>query len=41
MSIESYIRENNQRPKPFVWAATANSILKKLKKYKDTLDIEH
>src|SRR6266403_1049036 len=40
-AIESYIRENNQRPKPFVWAATANSILKKLKKYKETLDTGH
>jgi transposase len=40
-AIESYIRENNQRPKPFVWAATANSILKKLKKYKETLETGH
>jgi len=40
-AIESYIRENNQRPKPFVWVATANSILKKLKKYKETLDTGH
>ena len=40
-AIEGYIRENNQRPKPFVWVVTANSILKKLKKYKDTLDTGH
>jgi transposase len=40
-AIEGYIRENNQSPKPFVWTATANSILKKLKKYKDILDTGH
>jgi transposase len=40
-AIEGYIRENNLRPKPFVWVATANSILKKLKIYKDTLDTGH
>jgi transposase len=41
LAIESYIRENNKNPKPFVWTATANSILRKLKKYKDTLDTVH
>ncbi len=40
-AIESYIRENNKNPKPFVWAATAKSILRKLKKYKEILDTAH
>src|ERR1022692_4621669 len=40
-AIEGYIRENNKNPKPFVWTATAKSILKKLKKYKEILDTAH
>jgi len=40
-AIESYIRENNKNPKPFVWTATAKSILRKLKKYKEILDTAH
>jgi len=40
-AIEVYIRENNRTPKPFVWTATAKSILRKLKKYKGILDTGH
>ncbi len=40
-AIEGYIRENNKNPKPFVWTATAKSILRKLKKYKEILDTAH
>jgi transposase len=40
-AIESYIRENNKQPKPFVWTATAASIQRKLKKYKDILETPH
>jgi transposase len=40
-AIEAYIRENNRQPKPFVWTATAKSILRKLKKYKEILDTAH
>jgi hypothetical protein len=40
-AIEGYIRENNKNPKPFVWTATAKSILRKLQKYKETLDTAH
>ena len=40
-AIDAYIRENNKSPKPFVWIATANSILRKLKKYKEILDTAH
>ena len=32
-AIQAYIHENNRTPKPFVWTATAKSILRKLKKY--------
>jgi transposase len=39
--IESYIRENNKEPKPFVWTANATSILRKLKKYKEILETPH
>ncbi len=41
LSVEAYIRANNLEPKPFVWATTAKSILRKLKKYKETLDTAH
>lgn len=40
-AIESYIRENNKEPKPFVWTATATSILRKLRKYKEILETPH
>ncbi len=40
-AIESYIRENNKEPKPFVWTATAKSILRKLTKYKEILETPH
>jgi hypothetical protein len=38
-AIESYIRDHNRNPKPFVWTATARSILRKIKNYKETLEI--
>ena len=37
-AIESYIRDHNRNPKPFVWTATARSILRKVKNYKETLE---
>jgi transposase len=40
-AIQAYIHENNRTPKPFVWTATAKSILRKLKKYKESLDTGH
>lgn len=40
-AIENYIRHNNEDPKPFVWTARASSILRKLKKYKETLETPH
>lgn len=40
-AIEAYIRENNRNPRPFVWTATAKTILRKVKKYKEILDTGH
>jgi hypothetical protein len=40
-AIESYIRDHNRNPKPFVWTATARSILRKVKNYKETLGTAH
>jgi len=40
-AIQAYIHENNRTPKPFVWTTTAKSILRKLKKYKESLDTGH
>jgi transposase len=40
-AIESYIRDHNRNPKPFVWTATARSILRKVKNYKETLETAH
>jgi transposase len=40
-AIDGSIRENNKNPKPFVWTATAKSILRKLRKYKEILDTAH
>ena len=37
-AIESYIRENNKNPKPFVWTATAESILDKVRRGRVTLE---
>ena len=40
-AIESYIRENNDKPNPFAWTATASSIVRKIRKYKDILETPH
>ena len=40
-AIEAYIRDHNRNPKPFVWTATARSILRKVKNYKETLETAH
>lgn len=37
-AIQVYIRENNKDPQPFTWVATANSIVRKVRKYKRTLE---
>jgi len=40
-AIESYIEQNNQAPKPFVWAASAERILNKVAKCKTILETLH
>lgn len=35
-AIRDYIRQTNRDPRPFKWVATANAIIKKIRKYKDT-----
>jgi transposase len=35
-TIHDYIRQTNKPPKPFLWTASANAILRKIRKYKAT-----
>ena len=37
-AIEAYLKATNQDPKPFVWTATADSILEKVRRGRVTLD---
>ena len=37
-AIQDYIRENNKNPRPFRWVASANTIIRKVRKYKWTLE---
>jgi transposase len=41
IAIHSYLVENNDRPKPFVWAAKAADILAKVRRGKEALESEH
>jgi hypothetical protein len=36
--IEDYLHANNDTPKPFVWTATAESILEKVRRGRVALD---
>lgn len=40
-AIEAYIGRRNERPTPFVWTASAKSIIAKVKKAKETLATQH
>lgn len=40
-AIRAYIRDHNQAPQPFQWVATANTIIKKLRRYKRTSETAH
>jgi transposase len=40
-AIREYIRDNNKAPQPFQWVARANTIIRKLRKYKRTLETGH
>jgi transposase len=35
-AIQNYIRQHNKTPRPFVWTATANKIIRKVRDYKET-----
>ena len=37
-AINEYLHENNKHPRPFVWTATAASIMSKLRRCKEALD---
>lgn len=37
-AIQEYIHQNNKNPRPFRWVASANVILRKVRKYKRTLE---
>jgi transposase len=40
-AIYQYLRENNAHPRPFIWTATASSIMRKIKHCKEALDAGH
>jgi len=40
-TINAYIAANNQQPKPFVWTATPQAILSKIKYRKDNCEASH
>jgi transposase len=40
-AIREYIRDNNKTPQPFRWVANANTIIRKLRKYKRTFETGH
>ena len=40
-AIREYVRENNKSPQPFLWTARANTIIRKVRKYKDTSETGH
>ena len=36
-AIDDYVDHHRQRPKPFIWTASANDILEKVKRARKTL----
>ena len=40
-AIRDYVRDHNKAPQPFQWVATANTIIKKVRKYKRILETGH
>ena len=39
-AIKDYVRQYNRNPRPFQWIASASKIVRKVNKYKGTLDME-
>ena len=40
-AIRTYVREHNKDPRPFIWAASASAILRKIKRCKEALETGH
>ena len=40
-AIDDYLDHHNAKPKPFVWTASAKSIVKKVNRGKQTLESKH
>src|SRR5262249_7154640 len=40
-AIQDYIQRYNRNPQPFRWVASARKIIRKVNKYKDTLETAH
>ena len=40
MAIQNYIQRYNRNPQPFQWVASASKIIRKVNKYKETLETE-
>src|SRR5690242_2581154 len=40
-AIKDYVRQYNKNPQPFQWVASASKIIRKVNKYKDTLETGH
>ena len=36
-AIDDYVDHHNERPKPFIWTASAKDILEKVKRARNTL----
>jgi hypothetical protein len=41
MAINGYLKQHNANPKPFVWAASAGSIIEKANRGKQALESQH
>jgi len=40
-AIHEYLREHNKNPRPFIWTASASSIMRKIKHCKEALETGH
>jgi len=40
-AIRTYVREHNKDPRPFIWTASASTILRKIKRCKEALETGH
>jgi hypothetical protein len=41
MDINDYLDQHNAEPKPFVWTASASSIIEKVNRGKQALESQH